>query len=107
MLNALDLYPSTIEGTVKVMFTNFGPAEAARSLAIIKQLREHGISAELYPDSAKMKKQMSRADTLKTPYVAIIGETELDNNTVALKNMSTGEQSSLTVDELIKTLAQD
>ncbi len=107
VLNALDLYPSTIEGTVKVMFTNFGPAEAARSLAIIKQLREHGISAELYPDSAKMKKQMSRADTLKTPYVAIIGETELDNNTVALKNMSTGEQSSLTVDELIKTLAQD
>ena len=105
VLNALDLYPADIAGAAKVMFTNFGPAEAAKSLQIIKTLRANGISAEIYPDAAKMKKQMGRADALGIPFVAIIGESELADGTVTLKNMTSGEQQSLTVDELVKALA--
>ncbi len=105
VLNALDLYPADIAGAARVMFTNFGTREAARSLEIIKKLRENGISAEIYPDAAKMKKQMGRADTLGIPYVAIIGETELEEGCVTLKNMSTGEQKKLSVDELLGELA--
>ena len=102
--NALNLYPNDITGSAKVMFTNFGVEEAARSLAIIKQLREAGIACEIYPDSSKMKKQMGRADSLGIPYVAIIGETELANNTVTLKDMITGNQEELSVDNLITKL---
>lgn len=104
VLNALDLYPDDITGSAKVMFTNFGVEEAARSLAIIKLLREAGIACEIYPDSSKMKKQMGRADSLGIPYVAIIGETELANNTVTLKDMITGNQEELSVDNLIAKL---
>ncbi len=105
VLNTLELYPANIEGAAKVMFTNFGPAEAARSLEIIKQLRTNGIAAEIYPDTAKMKKQMGRADTLAIPYVAIIGETELQNDCVTLKDMNSGEQRQLSTEELIKALS--
>lgn len=105
VLNALDLYPADIAGAAKVMFTNFGTAEAARSLEVIKRLRENGIAAEIYPDSSKMKKQMGRADALGIPYVAIIGESELQNDCVTLKNMTTGEQKQLSVEELIGELA--
>lgn len=104
VLNALDLYPSEIQGAAKIMFTNFGPAEAAASLRIIKELRAAGIPAEIYPDAAKMKKQMGRADALGIPYVGIIGETELANGTVTLKNMTTGEQQELSVGQLVDTL---
>ncbi|MDE6370786.1 MAG: histidine--tRNA ligase, partial [Duncaniella sp.] len=75
VLNTLDLYPATIQGAAKIMFTNFGAAEAAASMRVIKQLRAAGIAAEIYPDEAKMKKQMGRADALSIPYVGIIGET--------------------------------
>ncbi len=105
VLHALDLYPADIAGAAKVMFTNFGTAEAARSLEVIKRLRENGIAAEIYPDSSKMKKQMGRADALGIPYVAIIGESELQNDCVTLKNMTTGEQKQLSVEELISELA--
>ena len=105
VLNALDLYPSNIAGTAKVMFTNFGMKEAERSLEIIKKLRESGIAAEIYPDAAKIKKQMGRADALGIPFVAIVGETELQNECVTLKNMSTGEQRQLDVCGLIDALS--
>lgn len=105
VLNTLNLYPANITGAAKVMFTNFGTVEAAKSLEIIKQLRANGISAEIYPDPAKMKKQMGRADALGISFVAIIGETEIAENKVTLKNMTTGEQQSLSVEELIKILA--
>lgn len=105
VLNTLNLYPAEIQGAAKIMFTNFGPAEATASLRIIKQLREAGIAAEIFPDSAKMKKQMGRADALGIPYVGIIGETELADGTVTLKDMTTGEQTSLTPDQLIKRLS--
>ena len=73
-------------------------------MEVMRRLRAEGISAEIYPDNAKMKKQMGRADALGIPYVAIIGETELAEGRITLKNMATGEQQSLTPDELINTL---
>ncbi|MCM1522235.1 MAG: histidine--tRNA ligase [Muribaculaceae bacterium] len=104
VLNTLNLYPAEISGAARVMFTNFGPAEALRSMEIMRRLREAGISAEIYPDAAKMKKQMGRADALGIPFVAMIGETELADGTVTLKDMTTGEQKSVTPDQLIQTL---
>lgn len=104
VLNQLDLYPSHITSSVKVMFVNFGQAEAMQSAKYIARLRGASISAELYPDAAKMKKQMSYADDNNIPYVAIIGESELENGTIALKNMISGEQQSVTIDELIQML---
>ncbi len=87
-----------------MLFLNMGSAEAARSLQVIAQLRRAGIASELYPDSAKMKKQMGYADAKAIPYVAIIGESELADGTVTLKNMLTGEQVSLSVEEVIARL---
>lgn len=104
VLNALDLYPSSANATSKIIFTNFGEKEAAASLAIIKQLRQAGIAAELYPENSKMKKQLGYADTMHIPYVGIIGETELADGTVTLKNLSTGEQKQVSVANLIEEL---
>ncbi len=82
----------------------FGADEAIHCLGLINQLREDGIGAELYPDSAKMKKQMSYADSKKIPYVALIGSEEMKKNEITIKNMSTGEQSVLTLNELLQIL---
>lgn len=106
VLNQLNLYPAEISGSVKVLFANFGEKEAARSLLLVKELRRAGVSAQLYPDAAKMKKQMSLANDEKIPYVAIIGESELANGTVTLKNMSTGEQCTCSTEELTAKLLQ-
>jgi histidyl-tRNA synthetase len=104
VLNALDLYPAETEVSTMVMFANLGAAESMASMKIIKQLRSEGVSAEIYPDNAKMKKQMNFADTAKVPYVAFIGESELANGQVTLKNMTTGEQSLMDTAQLIETL---
>ncbi len=104
VLNQLNLYPADLLTGAKVLFLNMGSAEAARSLQVIAQLRRAGIASELYPDSAKMKKQMGYADAKAIPYVAIIGESELADGTVTLKNMLTGEQVSLSVEEVIARL---
>ena len=104
VLNALNLYPDDLSGTVKVLFVNFGEKEAARAMQIIKELRAADIPAQLYPDAAKMKKQMGYANTLSVPFVAIIGETELANGTVTLKNMVSGEQKECSVAELVEAL---
>lgn len=106
VLNALDLYPANTRESSKIIFTNFGPKEAAASLKVIKQLRAAGISAELYPDSSKMKKQIGYADSMNIPYVGIIGESELADGTVTLKNLATGEQTSLDVNSLIALLSK-
>lgn len=105
VLNALDLYPADVAGAATVMFANFGAECAAASLALLRQLRAAGISAELYPDAAKMKKQMSYADSLAIPFVAIIGEDELASDTVTLKNMITGEQKTLPAGSLAEAVA--
>lgn len=100
VLNTLNLYPEAIEHSSTIMFTNLGEAEASASLKLIKSLRAIGVAAELYPESTKMKKQMAYADTLKTPYVAFIGETELNENTVTVKNMQSGEQKTMPTGDL-------
>ena len=105
VLNALDLYPASLSSSVKVMFVNLGEQEAMASLRLIKELRAAGISAELYPEAAKMKKQMSRADALAVPFVAIIGSDELARREVTLKDMTSGTQTAVGFDDFVSTLA--
>ena len=104
VLNTLNLYPADTCATTKVMFTNFGDAESKAALNIVMKLRKAGIPAELYPESSKMKKQMGYADAKQIPYVAMVGESEIANGTVTLKNMATGEQSELSIEQLIDAL---
>ena len=104
VLNTLNLYPADTCATTKVIFMNFGDAEAKQSLKYVMQLRKEGISAELYPESSKMKKQMTYANGKNIPFVAMVGETELAEDKVALKNMSTGEQELLDISKVIEKL---
>lgn len=104
VLNQLDLYPTGTQAGTTVFFVNFGDKEAAASLKHIKSLRAAGISCELYPETAKMKKQMGYANDNHIPYVAIIGETELEKSAVTLKCMETGEQEELTIQQIIDKL---
>ena len=101
VLNQLDLYPKKGAYSTQLLFVHFGEAEAAYVLPMLAKAREAGIRAEIYPDSSKMKKQMSYANSKNIPFVAIAGETEMNENKVTLKNMLTGEQSMLTIDEAI------
>ena len=101
VLNQLDLYPQdSVRGT-QLLFINFGDKETAYCLPIINKVRAQGICAEIYPDAAKMKKQMSYANAKQIPYVVLAGENEMNEGKVTLKNMETGEQKSLTTEELI------
>jgi histidyl-tRNA synthetase len=104
VLNQLELYPESISESVKVLFVNFGEREAAASAGIVKLLREHGVSAELYPDCAKMKKQMGYADSESIPYVAIIGESEIEEGTINLKDMVNGTQEKLSAEALVEKM---
>ncbi len=104
VLNTLDLYPPHTLETTRLIFMNFGEREAAASLQHIQALRRAGIACELYPDAAKMKKQMTWANTRGVPFVAMVGESEMAAGKVTLKDMTTGEQLSLTCDELIARL---
>ena len=105
VLEALDLFPETITKTIDVLFINFGEKEALFSLKTIKQLRKNGINAELYPDAAKMKKQMNYANKRNIPYVVIVGEEELQSNRYALKNMKTGDQEKVSLESLISKVS--
>ena len=96
VLNALDLYPADARTATQVMFVNFGTAEAAASLLMIKEMRALGITCELYPDAAKMKKQMAYANATEVPFVAMVGADEMERGVLSLKNMATGEQVTLT-----------
>ena len=98
VLNQLDLYPKDALQTTQLLFVNFGEKEEAYLLPLVAQVRAAGIRTELYPESAKMKKQMGYADTKKIPYVAIVGETEMAEGKINVKNMITGEQQLLTYD---------
>ncbi len=100
VLNTLDLYPKETEVASTVMFVNLGEAEAMESLKAIRRLRAKGISCEIYPDEAKMKKQFAYADALHIPYVAIIGESELAEGKITLKNMTDGTQSQYDAENL-------
>ena len=104
VLNTLELYPKDTLASTKVLFVNFGEEEGAQSLQYVMKLRANGIPAEIYPDSTKMKKQMSYANDKNVAYVAMVGETEMANGTIALKCMETGEQENLTIKEVISKL---
>lgn len=104
VLNTLELYPKDTLASTKVLFVNFGEKEGALSLQYVMKLRANGIPAEIYPDSTKMKKQMSYANDKNVAYVAMVGETEMANGTIALKCMETGEQENLTISEVISKL---
>jgi histidyl-tRNA synthetase len=104
VLNQLDLYPKEAINTTKLLFVNFGEKEADFCLEVLKQVREAGISAEIYPESMKMKKQMSYANAKQIAFVALVGETEMQEQKVTLKNMESGDQSMLSIDQLIETL---
>ena len=104
VLNTLDLYPKDSLTTTQVLFINFGEQETAYCLPIINKVRSQGIRAEIFPDAAKMKKQMSYANAKQIPFVVLAGENEMNAGKVTLKNMTTGEQALLTPDELIERL---
>lgn len=104
VLNQLDLYPADSLLTTQLLFVNFGEKEEAYLLPLVAKARAAGIRTELYPEAAKMKKQMGYADNKKIPYVAIVGETEMAEGTINLKNMITGEQSPLSIDQLIELI---
>ena len=104
VLNQLDLYPKDSVTATQVLFINFGEQETAYCLPIINNVRARGIRAEIFPDSAKMKKQMAYANAKQIPFVALAGENEIKEGKLTLKNMSTGEQQMLTPEEVIEKL---
>ena len=104
VLNQLELYPETSVEQTKILFVSFGEKELMYSLPWLNSLRAKGINAEIYPEPAKMKKQMSYADNKKIPFVAIVGETEMNEGKVMLKNMKTGEQALASLDEVIENI---
>ncbi len=101
VLNQLNLYPESVVSATRVLFVNFGETEAAYCLPVLAAAREAGICCEIYPDSVKMKKQMTYANQKQIPFVAIVGENEMNEGKLTLKNMTTGEQQLLTPEELI------
>ena len=101
VLNQLDLYPKEAVNGTELLFVNFGEKEAAFSMNMLAKVRAAGIRAEIFPDAAKMKKQMSYANAKNIPFVAIVGENEMNEGKAMLKNMETGEQNLVSVEELI------
>lgn len=103
VLNQLELYPEDSLLTTQLMFVNFGEKEEAYLLPLVASVRSAGIRTEIYPEPVKMKKQMGYADAKKIPFVALVGESEMTEGKINLKNMITGEQKPVTVQELIET----
>ena len=104
VLAQLNLFPEKSMHGTDILFVNFGEREKTYILSLLPQLRNAGISVELYPEPAKMKKQLSYADSNQIPFVALVGETEMGNGTISLKDMKTGEQQSLTLFQLINMI---
>jgi histidyl-tRNA synthetase len=104
VLEELQLFPDTIAKSIDVLFINFGDKEALFSLKAIKQLRAQGIRAELYPDAAKMKKQMTHANKRNIPFIVLVGDEELNSNSFTLKSMISGTQNRFQIEDLIKAL---
>ncbi len=104
VLNALDLYPDASASGTQLLFLNMGHKEMLYSLPAVNKARECGIRTELFPDEAKMKKQMNYANAHHVPYVAIVGENEMNEGKITLKNMTTGDQNMVTTDELIEMI---
>ncbi len=106
VLTELNLYPETMTEQTQVLFATFGDAELRYALGWAATLRQAGINTEVYPEPAKMKKQMGYADSNRIPFVAIVGGNEMESQTVMLKDMQSGEQKAVTKDELIAELTK-
>lgn len=104
VLNQLDLYPQEATSATRLLFINFGEREAAHCLKLASACRRAGIATEVYPDSVKMKKQMAYANAQQVPFVALVGETEMNEGRIALKDMLSGEQSILSLEEVVERL---
>lgn len=106
VLNQLDLYPKTTVNQTQVIFLNFGEKEMNFCIPVLAKLRAAGISTEMYPDAVKFKKQMQYANDRNIPFVAIVGESEMAENVITLKNMTTGEQEKVLINDIVSKLAQ-
>ena len=104
VLNGLDLYPKEAVNGTRLLFINFGERETAYCMPVVRACRAAGISTEMFPDKAKMKKQMGYANAKAIPFVALAGDNEMAENKFTLKNMETGEQSLVSADELVEML---
>ncbi|MBP9637173.1 MAG: histidine--tRNA ligase, partial [Bacteroidaceae bacterium] len=104
VLNQLELFPKEAVRGTQLLFTNFGETEAAFCLPLLAKVRTAGIRAEIYPDGVKMKKQMSYANAKQIPFVAIVGEAEMAEGKIMLKEMEKGEQKLLTIEEAIREI---
>lgn len=104
VMNNLNLFPESTEATTKILFLNFGKTEELHCLGLVNYIRKSGINAEIYPDSAKMKKQMNYADKKKVLYVAMVGSNEIEQEKITIKEMETGKQSLVSLNELIDLL---
>jgi histidyl-tRNA synthetase len=104
VLNALQRFPEGITATTQVLLVNFGEKEQRYCLGVIEKLRGENISAELYPDSDKLKKQMKYADQKRIPFVVLIGENEMQDGVLTMKDMSTGNQETLVLEEFIRKI---
>ena len=102
VLNVLKLFPKRNITNTQLLFVNFGWKETEYILPMVSKIRKAGVRTEVFPDETKMKKQMSYANAKQIPFVAIVGETEMKEGKLTLKDMMTGEQLSLTVDQLIQ-----
>jgi histidyl-tRNA synthetase len=106
ILTQMNLFPPKSTETTKVLFVNFGEKEEAYCLPVLADLRKNGINAEIFPDKAKMQKQMNYANKKEIPFVVLAGESEIQAKSFTLKNMESGEQKSVSAEELIKILSQ-
>ncbi|MFN7099500.1 MAG: histidine--tRNA ligase [Flavobacterium sp.] len=104
VIEELGLFPQTVTATSAALFLNYGHKEALYAMQAIGKLRQAGVRVELYPDAAKLAKQFQHADKRGIPYAVLVGETEMEAGTYALKNLASGEQQNLTLDELLKVL---
>ncbi len=104
VMNQLDLYPKNVSSTTQLLFVNFAPGETPYIMKLASELRTAGIRTEVYPESSKMKKQLNYADKKGINYVAIVGEDEIASEKISLKNMVTGEQKTVNINELINII---
>lgn len=105
VMTGLNLFPEEVDFSTKVLFVNLGEQERMAAMRIMRTLRDSGIATEIYPEPAKMKKQMEYANRRSIPYVVIIGSNELQNGQATVKNMRTGEQSAVAFDAICDMLA--
>lgn len=106
VLDALDLYPKETTNSTQILFINFGEKETAYCLPLVNEARSHGVSAEMYPDAVKMKKQMSYANAKQIAFVAMAGENEMKENEITLKNMETGEQILVPISDFMDVFSE-